>query len=85
MIQKEFDLQFNLAPNPVSTYFMRVGSDAMIGAGIHIGDKLVVDKAIKSIPGYHLIGVQNGHDQPQFILIGESGSHINFVEENDSW
>lgn len=39
-------------------------------------------KYIKSIPGYHIVGVEYGHDQPQFMLIGESGSHIYFVDTN---
>jgi len=39
-------------------------------------------KYIKSIPGYHVVGVEYGHDQPQFMLISESGSHIYFVNTN---
>ena len=39
-------------------------------------------KYIKSVPGHHIIGVMYGHDQPQFLLISESGSHIYFVDTN---
>jgi hypothetical protein len=39
-------------------------------------------KYIKSIPGYHIVGVEYGHDQPQFMLIAESGGHIYFVDTN---
>ena len=39
-------------------------------------------KYIKSIPGYHIVGVEYGHDQPQFMLISESGKHIYFVDTN---
>src|SRR5215831_15901075 len=39
-------------------------------------------KYIESIPGYHIVGVEYGHDQPQFMLISESGSHIYFVNTN---
>lgn len=45
LIDEHFDIQADLVQNPSATYFMRVGSDAMVGAGIHVGDKLVVDKA----------------------------------------
>ncbi len=44
--------------------------------------ELQVFKYIKSIPGYHIVGVEYGHDQPQFMLISESGSHIYFVDTN---
>ena len=44
--------------------------------------ELQVFKYIKSIPGYHLVGVEYGHDQPQFMLISESGNHIYFVNTN---
>ena len=39
-------------------------------------------KYIKSIPGYHIVGVEYGHDQPQFMLISESGGEIYFVNTN---
>ena len=39
-------------------------------------------KYIKSVPGYHIIGVEYGHDQPQFLLVSESGGHIYFVNTN---
>jgi hypothetical protein len=47
----------------------------------HEGDSQVF-KYIKSIPSYHIVGVEYGHDQPQFMLISESGSHIYFVNTN---
>jgi hypothetical protein len=40
-------------------------------------------KYIKSIPGYHIVGVEYGHDQPQFLLISESGSRIYFVNTSE--
>jgi hypothetical protein len=39
-------------------------------------------KYIKSVPGYHIVGVEYGHDQPQFMLIPESGGQIYFVDTN---
>jgi DNA polymerase V len=38
------DLNKYLVENPVSTFFMRVGSDLMTAAGIQRGDMLVVDR-----------------------------------------
>lgn len=45
LFSQDFDLQADLINNPAATYFLRVGSDAMQGDGILIGDKVVVDKA----------------------------------------
>jgi hypothetical protein len=39
-------------------------------------------KYLKSVPGYHIIGVIFGHDQPAFLLIPESGGALYFVETN---
>ena len=39
-------------------------------------------KYIKSVPGYHIIGVEYGHDQPQFLLVPEQGGHVYFVNTN---
>lgn len=39
-------------------------------------------KYLQSIPGYHLVGVEYGHDQPQFMMISETGSPIYFVNTN---
>ena len=40
-------------------------------------------KYIRSVPGYHIVGVEYGHDQPQFLLIPESGGQIYFVNTNE--
>ena len=45
------------------------------------GDSQVF-KYIKNISGYYVIGVVYGHDQPQFLLISDSGNHIYFVNTN---
>jgi len=37
-------------------------------------------KYLKSVPGYHIIGVIFGNDQPAFLLINESGSELYFVD-----
>ena len=37
---------------------------------------------IKSVRGYHLVGVEFGHDQPAFLLISQLGSEIYFVDTN---
>lgn len=39
-------------------------------------------KYLMGVPGYHLVGVEYGHDQPQYLLVAESGGKIYFVNTN---
>lgn len=64
IFDNNFDLQADLVSNPSATYFMRVGSDAMMGDGILIGDKVVVDKAVKAQHKDIVIATVNG----QFLI-----------------
>jgi DNA polymerase V len=45
-IDKKLDLNDFLIKHPAATFFVRVDGDSMIGAGIHSGDILIVDRAI---------------------------------------
>ncbi|MHC4212111.1 MAG: LexA family protein [Planctomycetota bacterium] len=45
--QEKLDLNKYLITNPAATYFVRVAGDSMLGAGIHSGDLLVVDRSIE--------------------------------------
>ena len=45
--EEKLDLNKYLIKNPAATYFVRVTGDSMIGAGIHSGDLLVVDRSIE--------------------------------------
>ena len=44
-IEGGLDLNELLVRHPAATFFVRVSGDSMIGAGIHSGDVLVVDRA----------------------------------------
>ena len=37
--------------HPTTTFFMHVNGDAMVGAGIHAGDIVVVDRALRKCKG----------------------------------
>ena len=47
--EEKLDLNKHLIRNPAATYFVRVTGDSMIGAGIHSGDLLVVDRSIEPV------------------------------------
>jgi len=58
--ERGIDLNEQLIHNKPATFFMRVNSDAMIGAGIHSGDVVIVDRSIKAVSGKVVIAVLNG-------------------------
>ena len=46
-LEPPLDLNELLVKRPAATYFVRVEGDSMIGAGIHDGDLLVVDRSLR--------------------------------------
>ncbi len=47
-IDQKLDLHSHLVRNPAATFFLRAQGDSMIGAGIHDGDLLVVDRSLEA-------------------------------------
>ena len=60
LTERGIDLNEQLIRNKPATFFMRVHSDAMIGAGIHNGDVVIVDRSIKPVNGKVVIAALNG-------------------------
>src|SRR5207249_9839838 len=58
--ERGIDLNEQLVKNKPATFFMRVNSDAMIGAGIHIGDVVIVDRSLEPKNGKIVIAVVDG-------------------------
>lgn len=58
--QDRLDLNRHLVKNPAATFFVRVTGDSMIGAGIHDGDLLVVDRSLESRDKNIVIAVLDG-------------------------
>lgn len=54
------DLNEQLVRNKPATYFMRVNSSAMTGAGIHSGDVVIVDRSLEPKNGKVVIAVLDG-------------------------
>lgn len=59
-IDKKLDLNDYLVKHPVATFFVRVSGDSMLGAGIHSGDILVVDRALDAFNNNIVVAVVNG-------------------------
>ena len=54
------DLNDHLIQQPAATFFVRASGDSMIGAGIHDGDLLVVDRSLEATDGRVVIAAVNG-------------------------
>lgn len=59
-VEGRLDLNQHLIPHPAATFFVRASGDSMLGAGIHPGDLLVVDRALEPAHGKVVIAVVNG-------------------------
>jgi DNA polymerase V len=59
-MERGIDLNEQLVKNKPATFFMRVTGDAMIGAGIHDGDVVIVDRSLKAVSGKVVIAILNG-------------------------
>lgn len=59
-VEQRIDLNKLLVPHPSATYFIRVSGDSMIEGGIHDGDMLVVDSALKAEHGDIIVAALSG-------------------------
>ncbi|MDE3143477.1 MAG: translesion error-prone DNA polymerase V autoproteolytic subunit [Bacteroidota bacterium] len=73
-MERGIDLNEQLIKNKPATFFFRMNSDAMIGAGIHIGDTLIVDRSIKPTNGKVIVAIMEGE-----LLVRRLQKNINSV------
>lgn len=59
-MERGIDLNEMLIRNKPATFFFRMNSDAMLGAGICSGDTLIVDRSIKAFSGKIVVATLNG-------------------------
>jgi DNA polymerase V len=59
-MERGIDLNEQLIYNKPATFFFRMNSDAMQGAGIFSGDILIVDRSVKPVSGKIIIAILNG-------------------------
>jgi len=58
--EDKLDLNKHLIKHPAATFFVRAIGDSMVGAGIHCGDLLVVDRSLEPRDKNVVIAVVNG-------------------------
>lgn len=59
-LEEKLDLNQFLIQRPAATFFVRVEGDSMLGAGIHPGDLLVVDRSVNPTDGKVILAVLDG-------------------------
>ena len=59
-IDSVLDLNEHLISKPAATFFVKAKGESMIGAGIHNGDLLIIDRSINARSGHIILAVLNG-------------------------
>ncbi len=59
-VEGTLDLNRHLITHPAATFFVRATGDSMIDAGIHPGDLLIVDRALRPTEGHVVIAALDG-------------------------
>ncbi|MBU4485738.1 MAG: translesion error-prone DNA polymerase V autoproteolytic subunit [Candidatus Delongbacteria bacterium] len=58
-LERSLDLNEYLIKNPAATFFVEIQGDSMIGAGIHSGDILIVDRSLEAKHGKIVVAIIN--------------------------
>jgi DNA polymerase V len=82
-IDSKLDLNRHYVRNPAATFYVRVDGDSMIGAGIHSGDLLIVDRSLEPVPGKIVIAVINGEHTVK--RLRREGNRIFLMAENPNY
>ncbi|NMQ18897.1 translesion error-prone DNA polymerase V autoproteolytic subunit [Candidatus Competibacter phosphatis] len=82
-VEGRLDLNQHLIRHPAATFFVRVSGESMLGAGIHPGDLLVVDRALEPAHGKVVIAVVNGELTVKRLCIRDG--QVRLLAENERY
>ncbi len=82
-LEKRLDLNDYLIKNQAATFLVKVEGSSMIGAGIHHGDALVVDRSIEAENDKIILGVLNGEFTVKRLV--KKGTEVFLMPENESF
>ena len=82
-IEDTLDLHKYVVRNSIATFFMRASGESMIGAGIHDGDILVVDRSLSPVSGKVVIAAIDG----EFTVkrLRKRGGRVLLLPENSQY
>lgn len=78
---RSLNLHEHLIDNPAATFFLRASGDSMVGAGIHDGDLLIVDRSIQPRSGKIVVAAIDGDLTVKRLRIAADGQWL--VPENE--
>jgi DNA polymerase V len=80
---ERIDLNRHLIRHKEATFFLRVQGDSMLGAGIHDGDLLIVDRAIDATDGKVVIASLDGELTVKRLSV--RGETVRLMPENPAY
>lgn len=82
-LEDTLDLNEHLIAHPAATFMVRVSGDSMLGAGIHPGDILVVDRSLEATDGRIVIAVLDGELTVKRLSL--RGKNVRLLPENPDY
>ncbi len=82
-LDQPLNLNTYLIDNPAATFFVRVGGESMIGAGIYPDDLLVVDRSRTAVSGDIVIAIVDGDFTVKRLFV--QGKRVELRPENSSF
>lgn len=82
-LEQRLDLNEHLIQHREATFFMRVEGDSMLGAGIHNGDLLVVDRSMQATNQKVVVAVVDGEFTVKRFV--RKDSKVLLVAENENY
>ena len=79
-MERGIDLNEQLIRNKPATFFMRMNSEAMIGAGIFNGDVLIIDRSVTAVNGKVIVAVLN--DEMMVRRLEKTFNKVRLIPEN---
>lgn len=83
-VEGRIDLNRDLIRHPLSTFYIRVSGDSMIGAGIMPGALLVVDRAVEAHDGHVVVARVDDELCVKRLSTGDDG-RIYLLSENEQY
>ncbi len=82
-VEGRLDLNRHLIRHPAATFFVRASGDSMLGAGIHPGDLLVVDRSLEPAHGKVVIAVVDNELTVKRLEVRDG--RVRLLAENDRY
>lgn len=84
-VEGRIDLNRDLIKHPLSTFYIRVSGDSMVGAGIMPDALLVVDRAVEALDGHVVVARIDDELCVKRLSIGGDDGRIWLLSENERY